>query len=414
MNQGIYQQNGEWHIDGIAITTIAHQYETPCYVYSQSVFTDAYKHIKSTFSLSKPHIHYAVKTNDNLFLLRLLVDMGAGFDVVSIGELYKVLEAGGEAKNIVFSGVGKKQSEITQALNYGVYSLNIESESELYRVIDCAEKSNTIAPVAIRITLEVDGNTHQYLTTGTSDTKFGVVADNAQKLAKIAHENNRIDFLGFSCHVGSQISNESIFLDLAEKMAEQVNNAQAANIPIKMVDMGGGFAIDYNQLQHPPLNLSCYDKKLSELFGDKTIIIEPGRSISAGAGLLLTTIEYIKTTPHKKIWVVDAAMNDLIRPALYGAYHPIRAAIDNDTTEEIGDVVGPVCESADVFLKNCQLAAAAGDILIIFNAGAYGEVLASNYNCRLKPSSILVNKGESKIIRRAQTFSDLIKFEKGL
>ncbi len=412
--QGIICKNNQWHVDGVAVTDLAKQYSTPCYVYSQSVFEQAYADIQKTFCKSAPHIHYAVKTNDNLNLLRLLVALGAGFDIVSIGELRKVLEAGGDSRRIVFSGVGKKTSEIIQALKYGIYSFNIESEDELYRIIDCAKNINAVAPVAIRLTLEVDGNTHQYLTTGTSDTKFGVTASDALRLAVVAHNSDAIDFLGFSCHVGSQINKESIYLELADKMAEQVNIAEAANIPIKMVDMGGGFAIDYAKLQQQPIHLPEYDKKLATLFSDKVIIIEPGRSISAGAGLLLTTVEYVKTNPHKKIWVVDAAMNDLIRPALYGAIHPIVSAVSSDNSADVGDVVGPVCESADVFYKNCQLVVKTGDVLIIFNTGAYGEVLTSNYNCRLRPAAVLVNNGQSRLIRKPQTFDQLVAPERDL
>lgn len=414
MTSGFYQQKGRWHVDGMPLAAVAQQHGTPCYVYSQSIFAQSYQNIKNAFLGSGAQIHYAVKANDNLTLLGLLAQWGSGFDIVSVGELHKVLAAGGQASAVIFSGVGKKNSEIETALTKGIKCFNVESVGELDRIIHCAKSLNKVAPVAIRLTLEVDGDTHQYLTTGTTDTKFGVSLADVDGLVATAHASPFIEFLGFSCHVGSQISDQNIYLALCDKMATQVQHTEAMGIPVSTVDMGGGFAVDYQTIEHGARPLSTwqkYDAQLARHFTNKQIIIEPGRSVIAAAGVLLTTVEYVKHSPNKQIWVVDAAMNNLIRPALYGAHHPIINAQATSEAAAVGDVVGPICESADFLAKNHPLAAQVGDLLVIFNVGAYGEVLSSNYNSRLKPPSLLVHNGNAKIIRQPQTIDDLLKPE---
>ena len=410
--RGFYQQEGIWYADGIALTQIAAAEQTPCYVYSQAVWIDAYNRLKTAFCHSSPQICYAVKTNDNIALLKLLVQQGAGFDIVSGGELQRVLLAGAPAADIVFSGVGKSVSEIDAALAAGVGCFNVESEQELARIEQRAAANKAQAPVALRLTLDIDGDTHRHLTTGLSSGKFGVSAADGLRLARVAAHSSHLNFLGFSCHIGSQVMDEKIYLQLAAAMAVQVEQAECDGIAVHRVDMGGGFGIDYRQINPPLMSLAQYDCALKEYFAGRHLIIEPGRSIAAAAGVLLTTVEYVKTAGDKTIWVADAGMATLLRPALYEAYHPLHPSCQQSIDVRRGDVVGPICESADVLAHDRELALAAGDVAVIFNAGAYGMVMASNYNAHLRPGAVLTAGGQWREIRRPETLQDTLIFEK--
>ena len=408
---GFYKTDGCWHGDGVALTAVAARYPTPCYVYSHSALRGAYHAIRNAFPASRPQLCYAVKTNDNLSLLRLLHAEGAGYDIVSGGELARVLAAGGDAGKIVFSGVGKSVAEINEALVAGVGCFNVESAQELERIESCARTAAVVAPVAVRLTPNIDGGTHRHLTTGLSGGKFGVDSSLGRRLAHVATDSPHLDFLGFSCHIGSQISAEDTYVKLAQAMAAEVALARQDGLTVRRVDMGGGFAVDYDCVQQPPPSLARYDEALAALFVGIDLIIEPGRCIAAPAGVLLTRVEYIKESGGKTIWVVDAGMNDLIRPALYDGRHPLAAAVDLPRPAASGDVVGPVCENADILGKNYDLALAAGDLLAIFNAGAYCMVMASNYNARLRPAAVLLQDGGMTAVRRRETYADMMQHD---
>lgn len=409
---GFYQHAGNWHADGVALTDIASSYDTPCYVYSQTALLESYRQIKTAFCHSCPRFCYAVKTNDTIALLHLLAAQGAGFDIVSAGELQRVLLAGAAAADVVFSGVGKSVKEIDAGLTAGIGCFNVESEQELARIEQRAAAAGVQAPVALRLTLDIDGQTHRHLTTGMSGGKFGVMAADGQRLARVAAQSSHLDFLGFSCHIGSLISDQTIYVRLAAAMAEQVAQAEADGIPVRRVNLGGGFGIDYRQINPPLMPLADYDRVLSEHFDGRTIILEPGRSITAAAGVVLATVEYVKRSADKTIWVLNAGMQTLLRPALYDAYHPIRPLSEPPAAAvQYGDVVGPICENADILGRERELSLNAGDGVIIFNAGAYGLVMANNYNAHPRPGALLTADGRWREIRRAETQADMLQFE---
>ena len=411
--RGFYHRADGWYADGVALAQLAAAYRTPCYIYSQTALLDSYERLKAAFCHSYPRLCYAVKTNDSLALLHLLVQAGAGFDIVSGGELQRVLAAGGRAADIVFSGTGKTTAEIREALAAGIGCFNVESEQELARIEQLAAAADTVAPVALRLTLDIDGGTHRHLTTGVTGGKFGVAAEDGQRLARLAAQSSHLQFLGFSCHVGSQVTDEQIYLRLAAAMAAEVERAEADGIAVSQIDMGGGFGIDYRQINPALPPLAQYDRALSEYFTGRRLIIEPGRSIAAAVGALLVTVEYVKKSGGKTMWVVDAGMTMLLRPALYDAYHPVAPVTDTSPPVPVqtGDMVGPVCENADILARDRELALAAGDCALIFNAGAYGMVMASNYNAYPRPGALLLADGKWREIRRPETVRDMLMFE---
>lgn len=409
--RGFYRGTDGWYADGVALAQVAAAYQTPCYVYSQTALLDSFHQLKTAFCHSCPRLCYAVKTNDSIALLHLLAGAGAGFDIVSGGELQRVLAAGGRAADIVFSGTGKTTAEISAALAAGIGCFNVESEQELARIEQCAAAADVTAPVALRLTLDVDGETHRHLTTGVTGSKFGVAAEEGQRLARLAAHSSHLQFLGFSCHVGSQITDEQIYLRLAAAMAAEVARAEADGIAVCQVDMGGGFGVDYRQINPPLMTLTQYDRALAGYFAGRRLIIEPGRSIAASAGALLITVEYVKKSGDKTIWVADAGMTALLRPALYDAYHPLLPVQETSAPARTGDVVGPVCENADVLARDRCLTLAAGDSAVVFNAGAYGMVMASNYNAYPRPGALLLAAGKWREIRRPETVRDMLMFE---
>ena len=410
--RGFYQRGGGWHADEVALAHVAAAAPTPCYVYSQAALIDSYQRLKTAFCHSRPQLCYAVKSNDNLALLKLLVQQGAGFDIVSAGELQRVLAAGAAAADVVFSGVGKRVEEIDAALAAGIGCFNVESEEELARIEQRAALSGGIVPVALRLTLDIDGGTHRHLATGLAGGKFGVSAADGRRLARVAAQSSHLQLLGFSCHIGSQVAEESSYLQLAAAMAAEVARAEADGIDIARVDMGGGFAVDYTQVMPPLMPLAAYDRALAAYFDGRQLLIEPGRSIVAAAGVLLTRVEYVKSAAGKTFWVVDAGMTTLLRPALYDAYHPILPLQEGAAPVRCGDVVGPICESADILAHDRELALEAGDVAAIFNAGAYGMVMASNYNAQPRPGAVLTAAGRWRWIRRPETMQDMLMFER--
>ena len=408
--RGFYQHEGQWCVEEHSLANIAKRFSSPCYVYSRSVLQDAYDQLVGAFCHSKPQICYAVKANDNLSILHLLASFGAGFDIVSGGELARVLAAGARANSVVFSGVGKSREDIDFALSEKIRCFNVESCDELRRIEQCAHLHGEVAPVAFRLTLDIDGQTHRHLTTGLSGGKFGVNTADVMALVHHAQRSPVLEFVGFSCHIGSQIAAAEAYVQLARAMAQQVARCEAQGVAVPQIDMGGGFAVVDEVMAHA-LSLSSYDRTLARLFAGRQLIIEPGRWLVAAAGVLLAQVEYVKHAAGKPIWVINVGMNSFLRPALYGATHPVVAVASSDVALRPGDVVGPICESADVIATDCQLAAVAGDLLAIFNVGAYGAVMSSNYNARPRLREVLVDGQQLHEIRRPETFADMMRLE---
>ena len=404
------RKEGQFYIEELLVSDIAKQYGTPCYVYSKQTILNSINVLKSSFEKSNPNYFYSVKANSNISLLSLLSNQGFGFDIVSIGERKRVICAGGKPSNIVFSGVGKSSLEIEESLQDGIGCFNLESMEEMMRINKISDMKNMQSPIAIRVSPDIDAGTHDYLTTGTTDGKFGVCCDEALSLAKFAKKCHGLNFLGFACHIGSQIKNPSVYLRAVEKMSMLVKDAKKAGIPIKHVDMGGGFAIDYDNNSGLDIDLHEYDKLLSESFPDIDIWIEPGRSIIAESGVLLTKVEYVKNKENNIFWVVDAGMNDIIRPALYNSCHSVES-VNNMEKTQTGMVVGPVCETSDVIAKNCQLNASQNDVLVIRDTGAYCSSMSSNYNSRPRAPEILVDKDKTTVIRRRETYEEMFLLE---
>ena len=408
------RQNGRLQMEGATLSDVAAQYGTPCYVYSQRALQDAIARLRAMFRRSAPRLFYAVKANGNLSLLRLLRDEGCGFDIVSGGELARVLAAGGEAAQIVFSGVGKSRAEIRAALDAGIACFNAESAAETARLQEVAAELKTRAPLAIRATPDIDGGTHPHLTTGVRGGKFGVSPDEALQLARAANDSAHLDFRGFACHIGSQIGDEAAYLAAAAKMDDLIRRAREDGIAVRHLDMGGGFAVDYETSGGVCLDAAKYDEELARRFAGTELWLEPGRAAVAAAGVLLTRVEYVKQSGDSLFWIADAGMNDFPRPALYGARHVIEAADERGGAPRKGTVAGPVCESADILLRECALAAEAGDVLAIRDAGAYCAAMFSGYNARPRPCEVLICGGQTRLIRRRETFAEMLKDEKSL
>ncbi|MGI9306469.1 MAG: diaminopimelate decarboxylase, partial [Gammaproteobacteria bacterium] len=403
---GFSRRGGRLCAEETPLAEIAEQYGTPCYVYSQQAFLDAAARLRAAFSQSRPKIFYAVKANGNLSILRLLRDAGCCFDIVSGGEMARVFAAGGAARDIVFSGVGKSANEMRAALSAGIACFNIESESEMARLQSISAEMKIRAPLAVRTNPDIDGGTHPHLTTGARGGKFGVAPEEAIALAKRAAAKPELNFRGFACHIGSQIQTPAAYIAAAEKMAALATEAKAAGFPPHHIDMGGGFGVDYENSGGLALDLAEYDRALTRLFPDTEIWIEPGRAIAAAAGVLLTRVEYVKQSGDTFFWITDAGMNDILRPALYGAKHKIETAEETSAPPKTGAVAGPVCESADILARDCRLAAAAGDLLAVRDAGAYCAAMMSDYNARPRPCEIMVSKTKTTLIRRRETLEE--------
>ncbi|WP_323754428.1 diaminopimelate decarboxylase [Marinobacter sp.] len=400
-------RDGELYAENLPVARIAEQFGTPAYVYSRATLERHYRAYDDALS-NRPHlVCYAVKANSNLAVLNVLARLGAGFDIVSAGELERVLRAGGDARKVVFSGVGKQEWEMKRALEAGVRCFNVESDTELDRLNAVAGELGVKAPVSLRVNPDVDAGTHPYISTGLKENKFGIdIAEAPQVYARAATLPN-LDIKGVDCHIGSQLTTVAPFLDALDRVLALVDALAEQDINIRHLDMGGGLGVTYDQ-ETPP-EPSEYVKALSERMGDRELelILEPGRSIAANAGILLTKVEFLKCTEHRNFAIIDAAMNDLIRPALYSAWQAIvPVKPHNDGEEKIWDLVGPVCETGDFLGKDRALTLKANDLLAVRSAGAYGFVMASNYNTRNRPPELMVDGDQVHVVRRRETLDE--------
>lgn len=406
------------HCESVDLRKLARRHGTPLYVYSAAMIQERYSAFEAAFC-NVPHlICYSVKANSNLSILRMLATKGCGFDVVSGGELERVLVADRKAaKHVVFSGVGKTRAELTAALTAGILLFNVESESELHALAECAERLRKVAPVALRVNPDVAAETHPYISTGLHKHKFGVPIGAAQELYAAAARSRHLAVRGVSVHIGSQITDVSPFGEAMERVAELVRQLRSDGHRIDYVDAGGGLGISYDGSDAKAFSaqVAAYAQQLSKPLAalDVRLLLEPGRAIIGPAGALITSVVYKKANNGKKFLIVDAAMNDLIRPALYGAFHEIVPVVQRaDSESEVVDVVGPVCETGDFFARDRELASIKeGDLLTILDAGAYGMVLASNYNTRPRPAEMLVKGKSAKVIRKREKVSDLFRSE---
>jgi diaminopimelate decarboxylase len=402
------------YAEEVPLSAIAERVGTPCYVYSHATLERHYRVFDEAFGDWPHHICFAVKANGNLAVLQVLERLGAGFDIVSGGELARVLAAGGRASNVVFSGVGKSSDEIAKALTAGVRILSIESGEELERVNAVALSLGHKAPIGIRINPDVDPNTHPYIATGLRENKFGVPAADAPELYRKASAMAGIEVVGIGCHIGSQLTEIAPFCDAVERVLDVVDTLARDDIRLSHLDLGGGVGIRYSD-ETPPDPKDYVQAILAILKRrncDLAVTLEPGRAIAGNAGVLLSSVEYIKSGPEKDFVIVDAAMNDLLRPALYQAWHEVvRADRGPDRKMLTCDVVGPVCETGDFIARDRQLAVAPGDLVVVRSVGAYGFVMASNYNTRPRPAEVMVDGDQLYVVREREQTADLFSAE---
>lgn len=408
-------RDAQLYAEDCAVQSLARQYGTPCYIYSKATLTRHWHAFNEAFGQHPHLICYAVKANSNLAILNLLARLGSGFDIVSIGELERVLAAGGDPKKIVFSGVGKRADEIVAALKVGIRCFNVEVSGELDRINQLAGELNVIAPISFRVNPDVDAKTHPYISTGLKENKFGIDLTSAlyeyQRAAKLPN----IKIVGIDCHIGSQLTETRPFLDALDRVLNIVDLLKAQGIVLHHLDLGGGLGICYNE-ETPP-EPAEYITALLERLNDPSmeILLEPGRAIVGNAGILVTKVDYLKQTPDKNFAIVDAAMNDLLRPALYSAWQAIIPVNQHSTaTVNSWDIVGPVCETGDFLGKQRQLQLQPGDFLAIRSAGAYGFSMSSNYNSRPRAIEIMVDGAQSHVVRARETIPQLWQGEQVL
>ncbi len=405
-------RDGVLTVEQLPLTRVAAEFGTPCYVYSSAALTEAFSSYQQAFAALNPLICYAIKANSNLSLLRHFARLGAGFDIVSGGELERVLAIGGDPKKIVFSGVGKTEAEMRRALEAGIFCFNVESPTELDRLNAVAASLNVRAPISLRVNPNVDAKTHPYISTGLKDNKFGIRWEEALPCYRHAASLSHLDVVGIDCHIGSQLTELSPLLDALDRLLALVDQLAAEGIVLHHVDIGGGVGIRYRE-ETPP-DLHAYAQAVASRLAGRSLqlLMEPGRSLVGNAGVLLTEVEFIKQGDGKTFVIVDAAMNDLARPALYDAWHDIQPVTPrHEQTPQLADVVGPVCESGDFLGKNRELAVQAGDLLAVMSAGAYGFTMSSNYNTRPRAAEVLVHGEEMRLIRQRETFAQLIENE---
>ena len=408
----LHYQNAALYMEEVSIKDVVKHYGTPCYVYSKQAILDVYQAYTDSFASLAHQICYAVKANSNLAVLGILAQAGAGFDIVSRGELMRVLAAGGEVSKVVFSGVGKTYNDIEYALNQGIGCFNVESISELTLINDVAQKLDKSAPISLRVNPDVDAKTHPYISTGLKDNKFGIAHEDAIAVYRQASELPYIDIVGIDCHIGSQLTEVEPFVAALDKVIELIHKLRDKGIELRHIDLGGGLGVRY--IDETPVSIgefaSALLPKLSEL--GLTVFFEPGRSIVANAGVLLTKVDVLKPTEHKNFAIVDAAMNDLIRPALYQAEMAVIPAVlpkdglDTDNTQP-WDIVGAICETGDFLAKDRLLSLEKSDVLAITGAGAYGFAMSSNYNSRPRASEVMVADNRHQLIRQRETIEAL-------
>jgi diaminopimelate decarboxylase len=402
-----YREN-QLFAEDIAVQDIVKKYGSPCYIYSRATLERHWHAFDKAFQDHSHLICYAVKANSNIGLLNLLARLGSGFDIVSIGELERVIAAGGDPKKVVFSGIGKREDEILTALKIGIRCFNIEVRDELDRINHLAKLLGVIAPVSFRVNPNVDAKTHPYISTGLKENKFGIDIDQALTEYRRAATMPNINIIGIDCHIGSQLTETGPFLDALDKLLELVSALKADNINLHHLDLGGGLGIRYNT-ETPPKPADYIELILERLgANDFEILLEPGRAIVGNAGILVTQIEYLKPTPHKNFAIVDAAMNDLMRPSLYSAWQEIIPIVKNSNApEKLWDIVGPVCETGDFLGKERMLKLAQGDLLAIRSSGAYGFSMSSNYNSRPRVPELMVDGNQVHLIRDRESLVDL-------
>jgi len=408
--QDFHYQEGALQIEQHALADIAQQYDTPCYVYSRAALSRNFLAYADALG-ERGMACYAVKANSNIAVLNLLAKLGAGFDIVSAGELERVLVAGGDPTKIVFSGVGKKPAEIRRALEIGVHCFNVESAAELEVLAQIAADMGKIAPISLRVNPDVDAKTHPYISTGLKDNKFGVDINEALAVYQRAAQLPSLVIKGVDCHIGSQLTQIAPFLDALDRLLKLVDLLSAQGIELQHIDIGGGLGVCY-QDEQPPATADLIAAVLARLGNrPQQLVLEPGRSICANAGVLLTQVEYLKPGEHKNFAIIDAAMNDNIRPALYQAWQQVLPLQQRQGQALNWNLVGPVCETGDFMAKDRQLVLAQGDILAVMSAGAYGFTMSSNYNTRTRAAEVMVDGDQSHLIRRRETIAQLFADE---
>jgi len=404
-------RNAELHAEAVPLTEIATRYGTPCYVYSRAALTQAYLGFDAAFGGRDHLICYAVKANTNLAVLNLLARLGSGFDIVSGGELARVLAAGGDPRKTVFSGVGKSADDMRRALTAGILCFNVESESELERLEGVAAEMGRKAAISLRINPDIDPRTHPYIATGLRESKFGVPYQEALALYRRARELPHLAITGIGCHIGSQITELEPFVAALDRTLELADRLYAEGMAVDHVDIGGGLGIRYRD-ESPP-HILDYARAITGRLGARAVklLLEPGRALVGNAGMLLTRVEYLKHGSERNFAIVDAAMNDLIRPALYEAYHEVLPVLRRDGSGKSYEIVGPVCETGDFLARDRMLVVREGDLLGIASAGAYGMSMSSNYNSRPRAAEILVDGRELHLVRERETVAELMARE---
>jgi len=410
-----HYRDGELYAEEIAVGDLIREYKTPCYIYSRAALEATFGEYQQALAGCPHLICYAVKANSNLAVLNILAKLGAGFDIVSGGELERVIRAGGDPAKIVFSGVAKKPAEMAEALKLGIHCFNLESAGELEVLNRVAGELGLVAPVSVRVNPDVDAKTHPYISTGLRENKFGVTVDEALLVYRRAAELPNVAVIGMDCHIGSQLTEITPFIDALHRLLALIDELKEYGIDIRHLDMGGGLGVRYRDEEPPSIAEFIAAIRAVTAERDLQLVFEPGRSIAGNAGLLVTSVEYLKSTPEHNFAIVDAAMNDMIRPALYQAWldiKPVKQSPDRDLAR--WDIVGPVCETADFLGKDRQLAPAVGDLLAIFGAGAYGFTMSSNYNSRGRAPEVIVDGRRSHLARARESIADIIGTESAL
>lgn len=409
--------HGVLHAEGVALDILAAKLGTPLYVYSRAALRAAYDNYRTAIGDREVLVCYGMKANSNLAVLKEFVQMGAGFDIVSGGELKRVLAVGGDPAKVVFSGVGKQAWEMRDALEAGVKCFNVESTDELQRLSKVAVSVGKTARVSLRVNPDVDAQTHPYISTGLKDNKFGIAIEEALEAYQTAASLPGLQVVGVDCHIGSQLTDISPYFDALEKLLNLIDRMAENGIRIEHLDLGGGLGIRYTD-EVPPSPKALLDEVWNRLeargYGHLHLVLEPGRSLVGNAGILLTTVQFLKHNEARNFAIVDAAMNDLLRPTLYQAYHGVRPVVPRDSEARVYDIVGPVCESGDWLAKDRALAIAQDDVLAVESAGAYGMVMAGNYNTRPRAAEVMVDGDQYYIVRQRESLDDLLRGESTL
>ena len=405
-------KNGQLNAEDTAVSDIASEFGTPCYIYSRAMLEACFTQYQNALAGCDHLICFAVKANSNLAVLNVLARLGAGFDIVSEGELERVIAAGGDPAKIVFSGVAKKPNEMARALKLGIHCFNLESGAELEVLNRVAGELGVVAPISVRVNPDVDAKTHPYISTGLRENKFGVTVDEALAVYQRAAQLPHVKVRGMDCHIGSQLTEIKPFIDALHRLLALVDTLKEHNIVIRDLDLGGGLGVRYKDETPPSIADFISAIRAETQDRDLQLVFEPGRSIAGNAGLLVTRVEYLKSTPDHNFAIVDAAMNDMIRPALYQAWLTIKAVKETPERETAHwDIVGPVCETADFLGKERELAPEAGDLLAVFGAGAYGFTMSSNYNSRGRAAEVMVDGNRAHLVRKRESITDIIAGE---